>query len=270
MKAAFFDIDGTLTSEKTGKVPDSVYESVRLARANGNRMYLCSGRCLCHIGKPFQDLHMDGMICGCGTQVILAEAGEIFHRVLNEREVEILHDIGKQAGFDVLYESSDKIGFDPNSLLQTTRSRRLADILQKDFGNIIADPEKSGFSCDKVCLFTGGSEKAGHAMNAVSSFMTIIDRGDGLYELVPKGISKATGIRTVLNYEHFTVQEAYGFGDSNNDEEMLRYVGHAIVMGNAYPEKLKELAEYVAPKASENGISVALTHLGFVSGECIH
>lgn len=263
MKAAFFDIDGTLTSEKNGLVPESVYESIQIARQNGNKMYLCSGRCRCHIGKPFLDLHMDGMICGCGTQIILTDQGEIFHRVLNEKEIGALRDAGRQAGIDILYESADRIGFDPYHPLQSSRSMKLAEVLNKDFGCFLSDPEENGFACDKACVFVKERDKAMQLLDHLSMYMTAIDRGEGLYELVPKGISKATGIRTVLEHDHLPVRDAYAFGDSNNDAEMLQFVGHAIVMGNANPEQLKQLAEYVAPKASENGISIALSHLGF-------
>lgn len=264
MKIAFFDIDGTLTSEKNGTVPDSVYESIRIARSNGNKMFLCSGRCRCHIGQPFLDLHMDGMICGCGTQVILSELGEIYHHVLIKDEIDILHNIADQLQIDILYESSERIGFDPCSPLRAKKSQKLIGILNDDFGKIIYDPHENGFSCDKACAFTVNPRQAQEMLKLVSSFMTSIDRGDGLYELVPRGLSKATGIQIVLEHEHLSRQYAYAFGDSNNDIDMLQFVDHAIVMGNAYPEQLKMYAEYVAPKASENGISIALNHFGFL------
>lgn len=264
MKIAFFDIDGTLTSEKNGTVPESVYESIYIARSNGNKMFLCSGRCRCHIGQPFIDLNMDGMICGCGTQIILNESGEIFHHVLPEDEIDILHDIANRLKIDILYESSDRIGFDPYSSFRTQKSQKLVGVLNNDFGKIFYDPEENGFSCDKACAFTVNSRQAEEMHKSVSAFMTSIDRGDGLYELVPRGLSKATGVQMVLEHEHLSKQYAYAFGDSTNDIEMLQFVDHAVVMGNAYPEQLKKYAEYVAPKASENGISIALEHFGFL------
>ena len=35
-KIAFFDIDGTLTSEIDGSIPESAVYAIRAARANGN------------------------------------------------------------------------------------------------------------------------------------------------------------------------------------------------------------------------------------------
>ena len=39
-KIAFFDIDGTLTSEIDGSIPESAVYAIRAARANGNLMFI--------------------------------------------------------------------------------------------------------------------------------------------------------------------------------------------------------------------------------------
>ena len=46
-------------------------------------------------------------------------------------------------------------------------------------------------------------------------------------------------------------------GDSYNDIPMLRVCGVGIAMGDA-PQELKDIADYVAPPASEDGLAVAL------------
>ena len=43
-KIAFFDIDGTLTSEIDGSIPQSAITAIRKARANGNLMFLNTGK----------------------------------------------------------------------------------------------------------------------------------------------------------------------------------------------------------------------------------
>lgn len=44
IKAAFFDIDGTLTSFTTHVVPESTIEALRLLRDGGVKLFICSGR----------------------------------------------------------------------------------------------------------------------------------------------------------------------------------------------------------------------------------
>lgn len=44
VKAIFFDIDGTLVSFKTHRVPDSTIEAIRLAKAAGRLIFISTGR----------------------------------------------------------------------------------------------------------------------------------------------------------------------------------------------------------------------------------
>ena len=39
-KIAFFDVDGTLTSEIDGSIPQSAIDAIREARAAGNLMFI--------------------------------------------------------------------------------------------------------------------------------------------------------------------------------------------------------------------------------------
>ena len=64
-KIAFFDIDGTLTSEIDGSIPESAVYAIRAARANGNLMFINTGRCFQNVEQRFRDVGFDGFVCGC-------------------------------------------------------------------------------------------------------------------------------------------------------------------------------------------------------------
>ena len=51
--------------------------------------------------------------------------------------------------------------------------------------------------------------------------------------------------------------DAIAFGDGENDIDMLEFVGFGIAMGNA-KESLKNVADFVTKKSSEDGIEYAL------------
>lgn len=68
-KIAFFDIDGTLTSEIDGSIPQSAITAIRKARANGNLMFLNTGRCIQNVEPRFKEVGFDGFVCGCGTDI---------------------------------------------------------------------------------------------------------------------------------------------------------------------------------------------------------
>ena len=67
-KYIFLDIDGTLYSTTIGKIPDSAQEAVRLARKNGHRIFLCTGRSLAEVSQ-YLNMDVDGFILGAGAMV---------------------------------------------------------------------------------------------------------------------------------------------------------------------------------------------------------
>ena len=78
-KIAFFDIDGTLTSEIDGSIPGSAVRAIRKARSNGHLMFINSGRCRQNIEERFVSIGFDGMICGCGTDIYCGKTEILYH-----------------------------------------------------------------------------------------------------------------------------------------------------------------------------------------------
>ena len=59
---------------------------------------------------------------------------------------------------------------------------------------------------------------------------------NGLVEIVPLGISKATGVEEVARPLGIISAQVVAFGDMPNDVPMLRWAGHGVAMGNAHPD----------------------------------
>jgi hypothetical protein len=74
---------------------------------------------------------------------------------------------------------------------------------------------------------------------------------DGLIEVVPLGISKATGIDEIARPLGITAEDVVAFGDMPNDVPMLRWAGHGVAMGNAHPEALAAANEVTAPNTDD-------------------
>lgn len=82
-----------------------------------------------------------------------------------------------------------------------------------------------------------------------------------MYEVVPKGISKATGIQVLMDYYGISLQDCYAIGDSTNDLPMLEFVPNSIAMGNSMKEILPYCA-YQTANLEDDGIEKALKHYG--------
>ena len=94
----------------------------------------------------------------------------------------------------------------------------------------------------------------------------MIDRGEGFYECVPEGFTKATAIDVVLENYGLTLEDAYVFGDSTNDIAMFEHVPNAVLMSRHSPE-LEPYASFLIKTVEQDGIWYAMEKLGLLNEE---
>jgi Cof subfamily protein (haloacid dehalogenase superfamily) len=80
---------------------------------------------------------------------------------------------------------------------------------------------------------------------------------NGLIEVVPLGISKATGVDEVAAPLGITAGDVVAFGDMPNDISMLLWAGLGVAMGNAHPEA-KAAADEVTTPNTDDGLARVL------------
>lgn len=80
---------------------------------------------------------------------------------------------------------------------------------------------------------------------------------NGLLEILPRGISKASGLREVAEPLGIDESEVVAFGDMPNDVPMLLQAGLGVAMGNAHPDALAAADEVTSPN-SEDGVARVL------------
>jgi Cof subfamily protein (haloacid dehalogenase superfamily) len=80
---------------------------------------------------------------------------------------------------------------------------------------------------------------------------------NGLVEVVPRGISKASGVDEVARPLGIAADDVVAFGDMPNDLPMLRWAGHSVAMGNAHPDVLAAASEVTAPN-TDDGVARVL------------
>lgn len=80
-----------------------------------------------------------------------------------------------------------------------------------------------------------------------------VTSGYGSVDILPAGIHKAWGLEQILTNLAITPDQVIAFGDSDNDIELLSYVGYSYAMENA-TDKVKAVAKYMAPSHLEAGV----------------
>lgn len=259
-KAVFFDIDGTLWDEKM-QVPKTTIEAIHKLRENGNYAFICSGRSRATIRAKelLEDIGFDGIVAGCGTHIeYLGKV--IFERNLSKEELAFLlpslqkhHMPPVLEGRVYLYADEEAFGEDP-----------YISYLKKVVGeNFLPLKSYAGkYEANKISADYTNGDMEGIKKELFDRY-ELIFHAQKIVEILPKGYSKASGIKKMCEYLKIDGEDTYGFGDSANDVEMLRYVGHGIAMGNA-TEDAKEAANYVTTSLSEDGIMEGLKYFSLI------
>lgn len=90
--------------------------------------------------------------------------------------------------------------------------------------------------------------------------LVAVTSGYGSVDILPQGIHKAWGLEQVLTSLDIEPDQVVAFGDSDNDIELLSYVGASYAMENA-TDKVKAIAKYMAPSHLEAGVLQVLEEL---------
>jgi len=80
---------------------------------------------------------------------------------------------------------------------------------------------------------------------------------NGLIEVTPRGVSKASGIAEVAGPLGIAAEDVVTFGDMPNDIPMLSWAGHGVAMGNAHPDAVA-VADEVTTTNADDGVARVL------------
>lgn len=80
------------------------------------------------------------------------------------------------------------------------------------------------------------------------------------FDVLPHDANKATGLKVLLEHMGIGPEEVMVFGDSENDLEIMRMVGHPVAVANATPE-CAECARWHVGANHEDGVAVAIEQL---------
>lgn len=246
-------------SEVTKQVPDSAKRALAAARSNGHLVFINTGRAYSQLGDIKDMVEADGWICGCGTY-IEAEGRVLYYRPMPEEQRRRICRAIEEANMDGILEGRDGCYLgSPDSRFEEGRYIRKAlgfAIRSMDWNRECGDAEK-------FCVIADEQSDKPRFFRSLGPDIQVIDRGDGFYECVPEGHSKATAIEVILKEYNLELKDAYVFGDSANDISMFEYVPNAVAMGK-HSVELEPFTSFYTKTVEQDGIWYALDKLGLL------
>lgn len=262
--ALFFDIDGTITSNKTKIIPESTFRAFDRARANGHKIFINTGRTICSIASDIKAIPVDGYLCGCGTQIFYQDK-VLMHSTIPEDKCRKYIKAMIACNIEGVFEGEDDLYFsrEPYKFSRIERVRAHMKSLGLGENIYIEDIDNTSIIYDKMLVVVNEYSDTERFLDVISDEMFPIDRRRGTYECVQKRYSKATAIEYMKDYLGFGKEQVYVFGDSSNDLSMFEYADHAVAMGDHDPV-LEPYTEYITDTVDEDGIYKAMKYYGLI------
>ncbi|MBR5352158.1 MAG: Cof-type HAD-IIB family hydrolase [Bacteroidales bacterium] len=255
IKAAFFDIDGTLLSFKTHLVsPGTILAFEELHRL-GIHTFISSGRPKVLIPSMPVDFDgyvtMNGGYCFVGDQVLLRSP-------IPQQETDRWLEYAEQENLCTMI-------FTEHEMFVNTHSDPVANAIrnQLEFQMPPLLPTRQMMGRETFQVIAIMPAQRDNDVLQMLPHCRLPRWHPQFSDLVNADNSKATGIDSILHHYGIDRNECIGFGDGGNDIEMLDFCGIGVAMGNA-DDNVKAHADYVTTSVDDEGIANALRELHII------
>jgi Cof subfamily protein (haloacid dehalogenase superfamily) len=257
------DVDGTLLSDHEIITPRT-RNAVRAAVAAGATFILATGRpprwvqplvddlgfapmAVCANGAVIYDSATDRVVSARTLPVYaLAELAEIAARVIPGAGLAV-ERIGLSAHDTATPQFISSPGYEHAWLNPDNTEVSIEDLLSAPAIKLLI--RKAGARSDDMA--------AALAKHVGAQGDITYSTNNGLIEIVPRGISKASGVEEIAGPLGISPDDVVAFGDMPNDVPMLVRAGHGVAMGNAHPDVLA-VANEITTSNTDDGVARVL------------
>lgn len=259
IKALFFDIDGTLVSFRTHKIPQSTVDALEDAKRNGVAVYISTGRPIMLINNLGQIEHLiDGYITTNGARCFVGNHTVCLHPILRADVDEVVADADRNDYSVIVVGERHLVVYHPTDIVRKVFVEGLG-VVNLDFGTRLDDLKN-----EEVLQLTPfcSAEQEADLMLRLSNCTS--GRWHPAFTDITSGeADKGKGLQVMAEYLGLDISETMAFGDGGNDISIIREAGIGVAMGNAN-EELKAMADYVTSSVDEDGVKNALVHFAII------
>ena len=253
IKAIFFDIDGTLVSFNTHRIPQSAIDAISMAKAKGVRIYISTGRPLSLINNLDEIKHLidgyitaNGALCFSGDKIISCTP-------VPEEDVMTVIKFSDSMKFPcmvvgekdlTMYNSDERTDRIFRQMLNVHNLKEDNDVEQilrqriLQLTPVISEPEELQI----MPRLTGCVSCRWYPEFA---------------DITATNANKGNGFLDIISHEGIPVEDTMAFGDGGNDVSIIERAGIGVAMGKAN-QILKDVADLVTSSVDEDGVYNAM------------
>ncbi|GGE40831.1 phosphatase [Pullulanibacillus camelliae] len=251
----FFDLDGTILNSHK-KIPESTREAIRILRQKGVTPAIATGRAPFMFEWIRQELGINTFVSFNG-QYVVHEGKEVYKNPIALQNLVQLKKIADQHEHPLVFLSHEGMGAE----------NATHPFIKEGFASLKEKAPQYAPDYYKTHPIYQGLlfSKPGEAESYLSKLVSFdsIQWHEYSLDILPKGGSKAEGIKKLIEYLGIKREETAAFGDGLNDIQMLTFVGQGIAMGNGHI-KAKKAADHITDSSDEDGIMNGLKYLGLM------
>ncbi len=277
-KIVFLDVDGTLINYHA-KTPASAKKAIDMARANGHKVYICTGCSKAEILE--RDLpELDGMI-GANGGYVEDNNEVIMHHALTKDQVKHIVDWCEDRNIGFYLEANS--GRYINELFLDQGAEAFVHYIEGK-GGAATDKEiqrkriqRVYILCEKEDLYREDVNKVSFVLHSYQDHLDSITEfpdmnantwgGKGelalFGDLGPKGITKKDAIEVLLKHLGASREDTISFGDAKIDLSMFELCAFNVAMGNG-GEEIKAAADYITDDVDDDGLYNAFKYLKLI------
>ncbi|WP_415947607.1 HAD family hydrolase [Streptomyces sp. KLOTTS4A1] len=254
------DLDGTLL-RGDHTVSQRTRDALAASVATGAAHIVVTGRSVPWTRHILDDLGYEGLaVCGQGAQVYHAGEHRLLTSVTLDRQLAALALAKIEAEVGPLSLAASRDGVDGDVLIgpgYEAQEGPLPYVPINDASELWSAP------LNKVYVQhprLGDDELWAVAHRVAGELVGVTMAGAGIVEILPLGLSKATGLSLAARRLGARRADTVAFGDMPNDVPMFGWAAHGVAMANAHDE-LKAVADEMTLSNEEDGIAVVLERM---------
>lgn len=255
IKAAFFDVDGTLISHRIADIPASALQALYALRRRGVLVFLATGRHRTELaGLPLHGFPFDGYVTLTG-------------QLCYDRDFRLLHsnpfpDAERERIAAAFEERRIPLVLVGEASLYINYSDEVVARAQRDISTPI--PPLGAYRGEKIYMATAFAD--GDRLDALTARLSGCRPSRWhahAIDYIPASGGKVDGLRAVQRAYGIKREEIIAFGDGENDIDMIEHAGIGVAMGNG-DDRLKAAADFVTAPVDEDGVASALRHFRLI------